>query len=391
MIGRWLSLLSAALILAGWSGGEATAQDLTSRKGFSVKITHPKADDLCFGEVTIRAEVTARHPEDVARVDFFIDDKLILSDTEPPFQTVFNFGKKSAARVIRVLATHRDGPTASDFLITKKFDLQYSVNVQRVVLDVSVRDSKRRVVQGLGIDDFSVTEESRPQRIVSVSPEKRPLLTGVLIDTSGSMRERIGEAQEAACRFLDGLSPEDRAFLIQFDDQVTLVEETTQDRQSLCRAVHTMEAIGETAIFDAIHAAFRVIHEPVAERRALVILSDGDDTSSKVTYAQILEEARLNDVTIYSIGLDVSSMSAAKSRLSELAEETGGRAFFVKKAADLAGVYEVIAEELRTLYQLVFASDNEKFDGRLMPIKVIVKKDQSLDVKHRAGYRAVAP
>ncbi len=369
----------------------AAAQDLAPRKGFSVKITAPKSNDVLVGEVTIRAEVAVRREEDVERVDFFLDDKLLLADSEPPYQVVHNFGKSTTTHVIRVVAHHRDGPTASDFIITRAAEYQYVVNVQRVVLDVSVRDDKRRVVTGLSAGDFTVTEENRPQKVLSVSPDKRPVLVALLLDTSGSMRDRLKEAQEAACRFTATLGDADRAFVVQFDDQVTLLEDITSDRDAMCRAVRGTTAVGETELWDAIHASNRVIHESPSERRAMVLLTDGDDTGSRLTWDEIFEEARLNDVTFYAIGLDVEALSGARGRLEKLAEETGGRAFCVKKADELAGIYELIAEELRTLYQLVYASDNQVFDNRFLKIKIEVKGGAKYDVAHRAGYRAVQP
>ncbi len=369
----------------------ARAQDLNPRKGFAIRVVDPKPTDILVGEVTIRAEVTSKREEDVARVDFFVDDKLVLSDTDRPFQAVYNFGKKSGVHVIRAVAHHRDGPTASDFVLTKSFDFEYTINVQRVVLDVSVRDDKRRVVQGLGASDFQVVEETRLQRITSVSPERRPLLVGVLMDTSGSMRDRIKEAQDAACGFTDTLEAQDRAFFIDFDEAVTLVEETISDKVQLCKAIRSTSAVGGTALYDAVHAAYRVIHEAPAERRALVVLTDGEDTESRIKLKDLIDEARLNDVTVYTIGLDVGGISTGRRFLEQIADETGGRAFFVKKASELAGTYGLIAEELRTQYQIVYSSDNQKFDGRFMPVKVRVVKGSNYDVRHRSGYSAVQP
>jgi Ca-activated chloride channel homolog len=372
-------------------GAAVHAQDLTPRKGFSVRITQPKSDEIVYGEVMIRAEATAPHEQDVAHVDFYVDDKLILADTEPPYQVVFNFGKQSPSHVIRVVAHHRDGPLASDFVITRGAQFQYVVNVQRVVLDVSVRDEKRRVVTGLSAADFLLVEENRPQTLLSVSPERRPVLVGVLLDTSGSMRERMKEAQEAACRFTAALDAPDRAFVVDFDEQITLLADATGDREALCAAIRTTTAVGGTALWDAVHAAFRVIHESPAERRAFVILSDGDDTESRLKFDKILEEARLNDVTIYTIGLDVGALSDARRHLGQLAEQTGGRSFFVKKADELNGTYDQIAEELRTLYQLVYSSDNKVYDGRFVKIKIGAPAHPEYDVRSRSGYNASQP
>jgi VWFA-related protein len=123
----------------------------------------------------------------------------------------------------------------------------------------------------------------------------------------------------------------------------------------------------------------------------MVLLTDGDDTESRIKLDRVLEEARTNEVTIYSIGLGVGGLSDARRALSRLSVETGGRAYFISKAEELHDVYATIAEELRTLYQVVYATENEKFDGRFMKIGVTVRGvEGGIDVRHRAGYLAAA-
>lgn len=393
--------LGAALLLPLFALAPAAAQDLNPRRGFSVNITSPEPQDVIYGEVTIRATVNTKREEDIDRVEFFVDDALVLADTDAPYQVVYNFGKKSGAHVLRAVAHHREGPTASDFLITRSVDLQYVVNVQRVVLDVAVRDRQRHLVQGLGPADFTVVEEGkRPQKLSSVSREERPLLVGIVLDTSGSMRQRMKEAQDAACSFAQTLGPRDRGFVVDFDEQVTLVADTTPDTKELCNAIRTTTAVGGTALYDAVHASYRVLRESPrapaapaqqvdADRRAIVLLSDGDDNESRTVFEELLREAQLNDVMIYAIGLDVGGLEGGRRVLQRLADETGGRAYFVAKASELGSVYEDIARELRTLYQLVYTSDNQKFDGRFISLDVKVKGGH--EVRHRAGYNAVMP
>ncbi|MDH3284548.1 MAG: VWA domain-containing protein, partial [Acidobacteriota bacterium] len=325
-----------------------------------------------------------------AKVEFFVDDEIVFADGEPPWQVVYDFGTKPGVHVVRVVAHHRDGPTVSDFVITKSLKPQYVINVQRVVLDVSVRDGKNRLVTGLQAEDFSVFEDDRPQELLAVGLDERPLLVGILLDSSGSMRgERIEQAQEAACEFVETLRPEDRAFVIDFDEQVFLIQQTTHDHEDLCLSTRSTQAIGGTSIYDALHAAYRVIHQADAERRALVVLTDGDDSSSTLKFDDLLLEAKLADVTVYVIGLDVGAISDGRRTMTRLSDTTGGRSFFVKRARDLVGTYEAIAEELRSLYQLVYSSDNDTMDGRFIEIDVKLTGGERHDVRHRSGYFAV--
>ena len=390
-LGVLLGLL-AVTVGAGAGLAPAAAQDLAPRRGFKVEILEPKSGGVVTGKTTLRAAVTAPREEDVERVDFFVDDKLVFSDTAAPWQVVHDFGKKGGTHVVRVVATHRDGPTTSAFVVTKSLDLQFVINVQRVVLDVSVRDAGHRVVQGLGADNFKVTEAGRPQKVQSVTTDKRPLAVAIVLDSSGSMKERMAEAQEAACDFVEALTEKDRALVINFDDNVFLIHSASSDHASLCRSIRSTEALGGTALYEALRAAYRLLHEIDTERRAIVVLSDGDDTQSRIDFKEVLDQARLSDVTVYSIGLQTGALSQARQVLRDLADETGGRAFFVTEAKELAGTYEAIAEELRTLYQVVYASDNQVFDGRFVPIGVEVGGiPAGADVRHRRGYHAVEP
>ncbi len=379
----WVALLALGVSIP------AMGQDLSSRRGFSVEITSPGSDSFVQGEMAIEAEVEMRDMEDFDRIEFFVNDELVFIDREAPFRMIFDFGRTDRQFVIKVIAHHKEGPTVSDFVITRALDPSFFVNVQRVVLDVSVRDKQKRLVVGLGKEDFSVEEEGKPQKLISVSPEQRPILVGILIDSSGSMRERMKEAQEAACSFVEELEDDDRAFVIDFDESVYLIEETTHDRTSLCRAIRSTVAVGGTALHDAVYAAYRVLRENEAERRALVILSDGEDTESRIRFKRVMETAELAEVTVYTIGLSVPALSDARVQLKKLAAETGGRSFFVSRAKDLAETYGTIAEELKSLYQVIYASDNEVFDGRYIEIKVHVKGMKDHRVRHRRGYRAI--
>jgi VWFA-related protein len=247
-------------------------------------------------------------------------------------------------------------------------------------------------VQGLGQDSFRVTESGRPQKVLSVTTDKRPLAVAIVLDSSGSMKERMIEAQEAACDFVEALTEKDKALVINFDDSVFLIHPASADHASLCRSIRSTEALGGTALYEALRAAYRLLHQTDADRRAIVVLSDGDDTQSRIDFKEVLDQARLSDVTVYAIGLQTGALSQARQVLRDLADETGGRAFFVSEAKELAGTYEAIAEELRTLNQVVYASDNQVFDGRFVPIGVeVVGVPAGSDVRYRRGYHAGEP
>jgi Ca-activated chloride channel family protein len=211
----------------------------------------------------------------------------------------------------------------------------------------------------------------------------------LLLDSSGSMQGRMEKVHLAAGKFVDALKDEDQALVIDFDEKVFLLQDFTRDAKLLREAIDSTYAEGGTALYDALYAAFRKLRN-VPGRKAIVLLSDGEDTNSKFSYARILEAAKTSDVIIYSIGLGVSILDVAShSVLKELAEETGGRSFFTGKAEELEEVYQRIAEELRSQYYITYSPTNENWDGKWRKIRLTAPRRKDLDIRTRQGYFAV--
>jgi Ca-activated chloride channel family protein len=360
---------------------QASAQDAEKRRGFSIHIVAPAADDFVVGRTVIRAEVKAEVPADVDRVEFLVKDKVIFVDREPPYECVHDFGDESKAWVIRAVLYHREGFSVSDVIVTRKITIESFEEVNRVILWVTVTDRSDKLVGDLTKESFTVFEDGVPQTIRDFLLEDRPM--AIVLDSSGSMRDAMPEVHQAAASFVETLRPQDRALVIDFDDKVFLLQELTSDQALLKEAVGSTEALGSTALYDALHAAFRKLRG-IEGRKAIVLLSDGDDTSSQFAYARILEEAKAQSVLLYAIGLG----DVRKSVLKEFSETTGGRAFFVGKASELAEVYRKIAEELRRQYYLSYATNNTKWDGRFIKLEV-KSKNPDWSVRARRGYFAV--
>jgi Ca-activated chloride channel family protein len=362
---------------------QASAQDAEKRRGFSIRIVAPAADDFVLGRTAIRAEVKSEVPADVDRVEFLVKDKVIFVDREPPYECVHDFGEESKAWVIRAVLYHREGFSVSDVIVTRKITIESFEEVNRVILWVTVTDRSDKLVGDLTKESFTVLEEGAPQTIRDFLLEDRPITMAIVLDSSGSMRDAMPEVHQAAAGFVETLRPQDRALVIDFDDKVFLLQELTSDQAVLKEAVGSTEALGSTALYDALHAAFRKLRG-IEGRKAIVLLTDGDDTSSQFAYARILEEAKAQSVLLYAIGLG----DVRKSVLKEFSETTGGRAFFVGKASELAEVYRKIAEELRRQYYLSYATTNTKWDGRFIKLEV-KSKNPDWSVRARRGYFAV--
>ena len=267
-------------------------------------------------------------------------------------------------------------------IVTRKISVAAFEEVNRVILWVTVSDRSDQLVGDLTKDSFTITEDGAPQIIKDFLQEDRPITMAIVLD-SGSMRDAMPEVHQAAASFVESLRPQDRAMVIDFDDKVFLLQDLTSDQAALKEAVSSTEALGSTALYDALHAAFRKLRG-IDGRKAIVLLSDGDDTSSQFAHKRIVEEAKAQNVLIYAIGLG----DVRKSVLKEFSEMTGGRAFFVAKAKELAEVYRKIADELRRQYYLSYSTTNKVWDGRFVKLEVKTSHPD-WSVRARRGYFAV--
>ena len=380
-----LPALAASLI--AFAAGTLAAQDVERRRGFAVTITSPSNQEIVVGKTKIAAEVEIADPDDVARVEFKIGDETIFVDGEAPYETWHDFGKGEQSNIVRAIAYHVEDVTVTDAIVTRRNRFTQIERVNRVVLWIHVTDDDDRPITELQRENFSVTEDGEPQTIIDFYLEDRPIQMAILLDSSGSMVDKIEEVHDAAESFVDTLRPEDSAMVIDFDENVFLLQERTSDHGALKEAIGSTHPLGATAMYDALHASYRKLGS-VRGRRAIVLLTDGDDTSSQFSYDRVLNEAKADNLIIYAIGVGGGTGAPRKSVLKEFAEVTGGRAFFVKKASELGKVYRRIAEELRTQYYVTYSTSNEALDGRW--IKVEVKSDApDHNVKARRGFFAV--
>ena len=275
-------------------------------------------------------------------------------------------------------------------------DPRISVEVTRVQLLFTVTDKKGRFVTDLNQSDLQILESKKLQAITDFNAESDlPLRLAILIDTSNSIRERFRFQQQAASDFVNAVlrAHEDKAIVVSFDTAAELVADLTDDVNSLNRAIQNLRPGGGTALYDAIFFACRdklVQDQPRYKfRRAMVILSDGDDNNSRYTRDQALEMAHKSDTVIYCISTNRTGQEMDGDKvLKYFAEQTGGQAFFPFKAEDLAQSFENIANELRHQYNVLYRPDPLKTDGQYHPVEVKVKGRKDLIVRARHGYYA---
>jgi Ca-activated chloride channel family protein len=271
-----------------------------------------------------------------------------------------------------------------------------TLDVSRVNMLYTVTDKKGRFVTDLAKDDFEVFESKKPQAIIEFAAESDlPLRLAVLIDTSNSIRDRFHFQQEAATAFIDGtVRPEnDKAMVVSFDTAAELVADLTSNVAELERGISNLRPGGGTALYDAIFFACRdklMEDQPLYKfRRAMVILSDGEDNQSRYTRDQALEMAQKADVNVYTISTNITRIETDGDKvLRYFAAETGGQAFFPFKVSDLNQDFENIANELRHQYNIFYRPEPLKTDGLYHPVEIRVKGHKELLVRARKGYYA---
>ncbi len=274
-------------------------------------------------------------------------------------------------------------------------DETISLDVTRVNFLFTVTDKKGRFVTDLVQEEFEILESKKQQEILEFSAESNlPLRLGVLIDTSNSIRDRFRFQQEAALDFLrNTVRTQDKAIVVSFDTSAELVADLTNDQGVLEKAIQDMRPGGGTAFYDAIFYACRdkmMVDQPMHKfRRAMVILSDGEDNQSRHTREQALEMAQKADTVIYTISTNITRVPSDGDKvLKYLAEQTGGVYFTPFKASDLSQSFENIANELRCQYNILYRPNPIKTDGTFQNVQIRVKNRKDLVVRARKGYYA---
>ena len=274
----------------------------------------------------------------------------------------------------------------------------FRAGVDVVSLNVTVSDLDGRFVTNLDQTNFQVYEDGVQQNVTFFTKTQLPIALAMLIDTSASMDENMAIAQEAAIGFSQRLRPEDLAEIVDFDSRVNILQTFTNDAVELEQAIQQTSAGGTTALYNAIYISLRELSKaPLrradVRREAIIVLSDGEDTSSLVTFDEVLEQAKRSETAIYSIGLQSDDSRSrvgfreADFVLRQLAQETGGRAFFPNEVDELPKIYQDISDELSSQYSVGYISGNPLRNGQWRRIVVRVDRE-SIEARAKQGYYA---
>jgi Ca-activated chloride channel family protein len=273
----------------------------------------------------------------------------------------------------------------------------FRAGVELVSLNVTVADPMGHYVTDLNPEDFSVFEDGAKQEVTFFSKTNLPIALALMLDTSASMDTKLSTAQEAAIGFIRRLRAQDLAEVIDFDSRVTIAAPFTENTAELEQAIRKTSAGGSTSLYNAVYIALKDLKKIVARnveeirRRAIVVLSDGEDTSSLLPFEEVLDLAKRSETAIYCIGLRSSDATESKGfkeaefALRQFAQETGGRAFFPNQVLDLAKIYGEISDELSSQYTLGYTSRNPRRDGAWRRVVVRVNGRQMM-ARTKLGY-----
>jgi VWFA-related protein len=300
-------------------------------------------------------------------------------------ETVIRFHIPIAALLLAAISVHGD--------INDEHRSTIRAEVRLVNVVFSVFDNRNRIAPGLTADDFLVFEDATPQKIQHFSTFSKgdiPLTIALLVDTSASIRDKLDYEKQTAAEFLRNIvrKEKDSALLIQFNSEVSLVHDFTDDPEELIPAISSLNAGGSTALYDAMFLAANEKLRGKTGRKVMVVITDGDDTVSEISRGTVIEMAQKQDVLIYGIGIRSDYFPARFEVLKEFANQTGGR-FISSRATtrELQGAFQLIGQELRSQYSLAYTSTNIKRDGAYRSIKVQCKRG-GIRIRARKGYYA---
>ena len=269
------------------------------------------------------------------------------------------------------------------------------VNVNEVNVVFTVTDKHNHYVRNLVKSDIKVIDDEKPvEEIRSFRRETNlPLEVGLLIDASNSVRDRFKFEQESAVEFLsEAVRPHyDQAFVVGFDTEIEVTQDFTDDTEALARGVHSLRPGGGTALYDAIYFACRdklmKLPERAGARRAIVLVTDGEDNSSHVTREEAIDMALRAEAIVYTISTNFPGGGKGDKVLERIADATGGRAFEPFQLTDVANAFALIQDELRSQYELSYRPADFRHDGRYRKIEILAEH-KGLRVRSRHGYYA---
>jgi Ca-activated chloride channel homolog len=392
MKNRVVIAFAAAAVLAINAAGQ-NPQELPSAPSATIEQNRPKPAPPPPQAAPAPAPATDAPPATNTQVP---------STDEPPRTTT-----QPAAGTVQQPAPTGDSPKADGATTPVSDTDDQSVakivsTVNEVNLIFTVTDKRGRFIKDLKKDDLKVLDDNKPPKAIRnfVSQTDLPLRVGLLVDASNSIRDRFKFEQEAAIEFLNQIvrPKSDQAFVIGFDSTAEVTQDFTDSTEKLSKGVRVLRPGGGTALFDAIYFACRdkLLNVNASTtgptRRAIILLSDGDDNQSRVTREEAIDMAQRAEVIIYAISTNITGVKQRGDKVLErFAETTGGQVFFPFKIQDVSDAFNDIQNELRSQYALAYNPADFVADGHYRPIQIETTNKKNLKVRARKGYYAPKP
>lgn len=273
------------------------------------------------------------------------------------------------------------------------------LNTDVVTMNVTVTDLYGRFVSGLKKSAFTIFDDNQEQQIEFFSDEDAPVSVGIIFDVSGSMTgEKILKAREALSKFIETSHPSDEYFLIAFNKRAQLLLDRTRDGKAVLDKLQLVQPKNNTALYDAVYLGVDRAVRGAHQKRALIIISDGQDNNSRYTFADVKKQLKESDVSVYAVGILDGKDSGTRegvlgqAYLDELTGVTGGRSFYPQTNVELDEIFEKIALELRHQYSIGYRPTNFQNDGKWHKLKVKIKPPRGLPrlfIRSREGYFAI--
>jgi VWFA-related protein len=368
------------------AGEEVAADEILINSGgyrFALKLVEPRRGKRYPRSLRARAEIEVPEGRVVEKVDFFLNETPVATLYQEPWVQPIVLPENEAVAYVRAVAYLPDGNTTEDLVFINAPDYLEELEIQFVELYTTVLDGKGRPVDGVEEREFTVFEDGVRQAIARFERvEDLPIHVGILIDNSASMVGTLDEVRKAALRFFQqAITPRDRAAVITFNNFPQLAVELTNDRARLGTGLAGLVAEGRTALYDSVMFALYYF-TGIRGQRAILVLSDGKDESSRFSFDETLDYARRAGITVYAIGLGAE---VARQRLTRLADETGGRSFFIHDIAELESIYGQIQRELRSQYLIAYQSSNTSQDETFRAVELKLDRPD-VEVKTLSGY-----
>jgi len=377
-----------------------------------IAIVSPRNLSFAIGDTRVEVAPSNAGGRSVERIEIRVNDELVTTMTAAPWKTSFDAGDGSRGNRVVATVFWSDGTSESTSIRTSQLRINQEEEVDLVNVFPIIRSKRGSYVPNLGRDDFEIYENNIKQSISRFSSVGKPLRLALVLDASNTMRKgtRLEQAKSAALSFISVMGEADEAMLVTFSDGVAVTHPMTADKESLSAAVVGLEASGGTALYDGMWRASRELRD-FTGRRVLVLLSDGRDESysglepgSLHTADEAMEEARRNEVIIFTIGMgsgsdrvvqwhlplaeQLTGDETTKQFLERIAASTGGRSFFSPRSGQLRRAFGQVAEALRAQYALAYSSQDREKNGEWRSIEVRIADRDDLQVTCREGYYA---